>query len=891
MFCLIGFALPTQAKGQPDTCRQLEELVVSAERSLERMALGEAHATAEALDVNACPALAGRLAKIKVALAQAERKVRQDVSLAILACDRDRVTAARQSLIATGMEIEPQTSAAIAAVMHTVAKLDSLLETATTQVAEGDFDSAEATLGSAKETLAEASKVSECANLRQDVDDLGERLAEQRIKAAQADAVASSCDLAAISDLVEVLRSRKALSAAERALTDRLAKIETHLKRVQLARKLAQRKQDIGDLPAAAGLLDRAGDMIAQAPAADGCEQERARITREAAALREVVEASAAANNALASCDLASLRQAKSALMRTPHPQFDPLSNDIETATRLALALMAANRSLEQGQYERAGEVLDRLIADLGAADGRICPHAIERARQMQARLSTGARLLAAFDEARKSCNAAQIEEARQTPLPDDQAIRDKAGELAGLAAAITRHTETVANVVAALEAAADADAAAAALSPLEEDLPALPETPACAAVRESAADLKRKAHEIIAAARDTEEMLRSDCRRMDLKKIEQNLAPFGRYRAAERLIDAVRTLSAIKKRLGPDLEPAIYERNFDLLIVHFDWAITKAETIPADFCTDKSQSVKEQLADLRAKVAEARAIVEQVSQIGNSCDRDEIAAAVQGLKKATRVYFFPPDYFDGELKQLNAYQSSCREKEWRQQIEAANARCRAQLGVYGEAVERSGSFSCDCVTPYRLDPSRTSCLKPRSMVEREANASCQSNYGNMAYAVDIQDDGRHNCRCGNGYIALKGTKGCVKPTGRQLEKVTGDLCREAYGKLSISVEVKSVDDYKCQCRSGTRWNSAGTECYRPTRQELRNEAWASCRKAYGSRLINVVVNKDGSTSCEYRKTRQELHQESLAACRRQYGSRVKGVRLNKKGTRYWCTF
>src|SRR5690606_4320436 len=124
-----------------------------------------------------------------------------------------------------------------------------------------------------------------------------------------------------------------------------------------------------------------------------------------------------------------------------------------------------------------------------------------------------------------------------------------------------------------------------------------------CAAVRESAADLKRKAHEIIAAARDTEEMLRSDCRRMDSKKNEQNLAPFGRYRAAERLIDVVRTLSAIKKRLGPDLEPAIDERNFDLLIVHFDWAITKAETIPADFCTDKSQSVKEQLADLRAKV------------------------------------------------------------------------------------------------------------------------------------------------------------------------------------------------------------------------------------------------------------------------------------------------
>jgi hypothetical protein len=889
---LLGSLFAAPAGAQNAACQQLEALVVALEQSIAGSRLGEARATASVLDATMCPELVARLASAKVGLAQAEQKARQQVALAILACDSKSMVAARQSLVAAGLELSPEHSFAIVALTQAIEKAQAGLDGAAARLAAGDASGADSALDDAGAALAGVIERSECTSIKTAISKHRAQAAAQRQKANEIDDVARSCNLSAIAARLKALRAGGTLSAAELDAVDRLTRLEAELKRAELARKLAARKQTAGDFAGAAGFVERADGILAKAPAPGACAEERARLASEAESLKSLAAVANSAHEALSSCDLAALRRAKAALLRNPHPHLDAERRQVETATGFALALKAAERSMEQGQYDRASEALDKLLAEAGRGDAPLCPAAIDGARQMQARLASGSQVLAALDAASQSCDPGQIEAALRTKLPDDPAARKKTGELTALVATLRQHASVIDTAKVALEAAEDTEAATAALAQFDNALPALPDYPACAPLAEAAASLRQEATNMIAAVSKTETALNAACKTEDVERIEPDLAGFSRYRAAGRLIEATRTLHGIKARIDPGLQKALDARDLDHAVNELEWALAEAAKVPPDMCAGEAKTtLRQMLTSMRDDVMAARSIIAAVPGLGQSCDMAEISASIRKLDEVVKSYTFPAGYFEGELRRLNDHIPVCEAREKNRRLTIESARCKARLGETGRVEEAGGTYTCYCAWPLRLSDAGTSCVKPRDLLEREANADCRSRLGSAGFAVDIASDGRHSCRCQSGYAVVEGRRGCVRPTGRDLEKVTGDWCRKTYGELSISVEVKSVDDYKCNCRSGTSWDASGKTCIRPSRKQLLEEARESCRKTYGNRLVKVTLNKDGTSICHYRKTREQIYRDALASCRSQHGSKARGVRLNKKGTKFWCTF
>ena len=75
------------------------------------------------------------------------------------------------------------------------------------------------------------------------------------------------------------------------------------------------------------------------------------------------------------------------------------------------------------------------------------------------------------------------------------------------------------------------------------------------------------------------------------------------------------------------------------------------------------------------------------------------------------------------------------------------------------------------------------------------------------------------------------------------------------------------------------------TEAAKPTYQQ----AMKACRAKYGKKVINVIINKNGTLTCEYQVVREMTHAEAWALCRKKFGATQAFVQKKKGG--WWCRY
>jgi len=70
------------------------------------------------------------------------------------------------------------------------------------------------------------------------------------------------------------------------------------------------------------------------------------------------------------------------------------------------------------------------------------------------------------------------------------------------------------------------------------------------------------------------------------------------------------------------------------------------------------------------------------------------------------------------------------------------------------------------------------------------------------------------------------------------------------------------------------------------TANPSRDDAMAACRARYGKKVTNVIINKDGTLTCQWQVVREMTHAEAWEACRKQFGATQAFVQKTKKGWR-----
>lgn len=68
-----------------------------------------------------------------------------------------------------------------------------------------------------------------------------------------------------------------------------------------------------------------------------------------------------------------------------------------------------------------------------------------------------------------------------------------------------------------------------------------------------------------------------------------------------------------------------------------------------------------------------------------------------------------------------------------------------------------------------------------------------------------------------------------------------------------------------------------------------QKEAMAACRAQYGKKVVNAIVQKDGSVRCEWVDRREMTRQEAFDACRKKYGATT--ILLTKKKDGWLCRY
>src|SRR5262245_55258830 len=66
-------------------------------------------------------------------------------------------------------------------------------------------------------------------------------------------------------------------------------------------------------------------------------------------------------------------------------------------------------------------------------------------------------------------------------------------------------------------------------------------------------------------------------------------------------------------------------------------------------------------------------------------------------------------------------------------------------------------------------------------------------------------------------------------------------------------------------------------------------DAMAACRTKYGKKVINAIVNKDGTLTCQWQVVRPMTHAEAWEACRKKFGATQAFVQKKKDG--WWCRY
>jgi hypothetical protein len=240
----------------------------------------------------------------------------------------------------------------------------------------------------------------------------------------------------------------------------------------------------------------------------------------------------------------------------------------------------------------------------------------------------------------------------------------------------------------------------------------------------------------------------------------------------------------------------------------------------------------------LRSKIAESADAIKVVARA--SADADSAIASCDMGGVQTRAYM-PPDTDFAELarqlrSRLDAGLETCRRKEEDRQESGRKDRCRK---------DRGAGYS-----PSKPDAGGTYYCIPNQVA---ADAWCNANNPGSGWKA--------------AKITAKGTFVCNK-SPQQLQSENNAICRNKYG---------------AGYRAG-KANSKGVFSCIPDRATAN----ARCRQANGPGAIAGRIKGDGSFNCNW--TSRARSQQAWAACRRQYGSRLADVKIFKNGS-YQCIY
>lgn len=75
------------------------------------------------------------------------------------------------------------------------------------------------------------------------------------------------------------------------------------------------------------------------------------------------------------------------------------------------------------------------------------------------------------------------------------------------------------------------------------------------------------------------------------------------------------------------------------------------------------------------------------------------------------------------------------------------------------------------------------------------------------------------------------------------------------------------------------------SDAARPTQKQ----AVAACKAKYGKKVVNAIVNKDGSLTCQWRVVREMTRAEVYEACKKKYSATT--VLVQKKKSGWMCRY
>jgi hypothetical protein len=63
-----------------------------------------------------------------------------------------------------------------------------------------------------------------------------------------------------------------------------------------------------------------------------------------------------------------------------------------------------------------------------------------------------------------------------------------------------------------------------------------------------------------------------------------------------------------------------------------------------------------------------------------------------------------------------------------------------------------------------------------------------------------------------------------------------------------------------------------------------QDQAMAACRAKYGKKVVNAIVNKNGSLTCQWQVVREMTRTEAYESCRKKFGPTTIFVQKKKGG-------
>jgi uncharacterized protein GlcG (DUF336 family) len=73
---------------------------------------------------------------------------------------------------------------------------------------------------------------------------------------------------------------------------------------------------------------------------------------------------------------------------------------------------------------------------------------------------------------------------------------------------------------------------------------------------------------------------------------------------------------------------------------------------------------------------------------------------------------------------------------------------------------------------------------------------------------------------------------------------------------------------------------SLPSDAAKPTQKQ----AMAACKAKYGKKVVNAIINKNGSLTCQWRVVREMTRAEAYESCRKKFGPTTIFVRKKKSG-------